>query len=150
VVRRRRAPVLLSPRWVAVHLAALVLVAAFLSLGWWQVNRAAAGNLLSFGYALEWPLFAGFVVWIWIVEMRKALRAAATPEQEGHLVRSGEPDVGSDQPAPPRRARARNAAAYDDSDDPQLAAYNHYLAWLNAHPHLTPADYPGMTAKETP
>ena len=31
----------------------------------------------------------------------------------------------------------------DDSDDPQLAAYNRYLAWLNANPHANPADYPG-------
>jgi hypothetical protein len=33
-------------------------------------------------------------------------------------------------------------AAYDDSDDPQLAAYNRYLAWLAANPDRSSADYP--------
>ena len=44
---------------------------------------------------------------------------------------------------PDSRPRARNEAAYDDSDDHELAAYNHYLAWLNAHPQASLADYPG-------
>jgi DNA-binding transcriptional regulator of glucitol operon len=126
-----------------VHLAVLVIVLAFLRLGWWQVDRAAAGNLLSYGYAFQWPAFAAFVVWVWVVEMRKARRRAAdagpaqTPQAQA---------VRSAQPAHPRR-RPRNEAAYDDSDDPQLAAYNHYLAWLNAHPHATPADYPGYAGR---
>jgi hypothetical protein len=30
---------------------------------------------------------------------------------------------------------------YDDTDDEQLAAYNRYLAWLNANPGARPADY---------
>jgi hypothetical protein len=31
--------------------------------------------------------------------------------------------------------------AYDDSDDPGLAAYNRYLAWRAAHPEARLADY---------
>jgi DNA-binding transcriptional regulator of glucitol operon len=132
---------LLTPRWLAVHLAVLVLVAAFLGLGWWQVNRAREGNVLSYGYAVQWPVFAAFVVWIWIVEMRKAAGGPAEePQEQG---------VRSDQPAPVRRRRTRNEAAYDDSADPALRAYNHYLAWLNEHPHLTPADYPGLPEPAT-
>jgi hypothetical protein len=42
-----------------------------------------------------------------------------------------------------RRQQARNEAAYDDSGDAELAAYNRYLAWLNANPHASPAEYPG-------
>jgi DNA-binding transcriptional regulator of glucitol operon len=126
---------LLSPRWVLVHLAVLVLVLGFLALGWWQVNRAAEGNLLSYGYAIEWPVFAVFVVVVWVVEMRKAVRADGL-EPEATAV---------PQDVPARPQRARNEAAYDDSADPQLAAYNHYLAWLNAHPYASKADYPGMT-----
>ena len=62
------------------------------------------------------------------------------------------------QPGRRTRPNRRNEAAYDDRDDPELAAYNHYLAWFNAHPHATAADYPGypdmptntdMTTKET-
>ena len=37
----------------------------------------------------------------------------------------------------------RVAAAYDDSDDEQLAAYNRYLAWVNANPHAPVSKYPG-------
>ena len=123
------------------HLAVLVLVVGFLALGWWQVNRAAEGNLLSYGYAVEWPVFAAFVVVVWVVEMRKAVRADATsPDAEPTA-------VPQDIPAKPKRAR--NEAAYDDSADPALAAYNHYLAWLNAHPYASPADYPGMTDSMT-
>jgi DNA-binding transcriptional regulator of glucitol operon len=48
---------LLTPRWLLVHAGVVVLVVAFLLLCWWQVTRAAAGNLLSFGYAIEWPAF---------------------------------------------------------------------------------------------
>jgi DNA-binding transcriptional regulator of glucitol operon len=128
---------LLSPRWVLVHLTVLVLVAGFLALGWWQVNRAAEGNLLSYGYAVEWPVFAAFVVVVWVVEMRKAVRAIGIGQEPVA------PSVPEDVPSKP--SRKRNEAAYDDSEDPQLAAYNHYLAWLNAHPYASRADYPGMT-----
>ena len=81
---------LLTWRWIAVHLGVLVLVGGFLALGWWQITRAAGGNKLSFGYAVEWPLFAAFVVAIWVVEVRKALRAQAhaNPRSTGWDARS--------------------------------------------------------------
>jgi len=147
---------------------ALVFVTACLLLGWWQVNRAAAGNALSFGYAIQWPAFAAFAVWVWIAEMRKALRQTdqadarsdAGPQPEANTgaeantrAEADAPDQTSRQPveSPPARSRPRrprNEAAYDDSDDPALAAYNHYLAWLNAHPNASPADYPGPPTRK--
>jgi DNA-binding transcriptional regulator of glucitol operon len=123
----------LTPRWVLVHAAAVLLVVGFLLLCWWQVSRAASGNLLSFGYAIEWPVFAGFVVFVWLREVRKAVR--------------GEAETAAAHPVPAKPVvarRKRNEAAYDDHDDPALAAYNHYLAWLNANPDRTPAAYPGL------
>ncbi|MEV1147484.1 hypothetical protein AB0I76_28150, partial [Micromonospora sp. NPDC049799] len=69
-----------TPGWIARHVAMVVLVGAFLSLGWWQVSRAAAGNAISWGYAIEWPVFAGFVVFVWWREVRHALRASSTDE----------------------------------------------------------------------
>jgi hypothetical protein len=149
---------LLTPRWLLVHAAVVVLVIGFLLLGWWQVTRAAQGNLLSFGYAVEWPVFAGFVIFVWIREMRRLRRPQGEPSR-------GEADAGDVPPERPQEqdvrftpapARAlarrprRSEAAYDDSDDPELAAYNHYLAWRNAHPHATQADYPGMLDRERP
>lgn len=66
---------LLTPRWIAVHLATVLLVIAFLALGWWQLSRAeAGGNPSSFGYMLEWPVFAAFVIFLWAREVRAVLR----------------------------------------------------------------------------
>jgi len=118
--------VLWSPRWLVRHAVAAGLVVAFLALGWWQVRRAAAGNVLSYAYAVEWPVFAGFVAFVW---WREVKRARAT------LVKAPEP-------APLRSTRqSRTGPAYDDADDPQLAAYNRYLAWLAANPGASPRDY---------
>ena len=52
----------LTPSWLLRHAAMVGLVAAFLALGWWQVGRARGGNMLSYGYAIEWPVFALFVI----------------------------------------------------------------------------------------
>ncbi|MGW5673158.1 hypothetical protein ACWEVO_35450, partial [Micromonospora sp. NPDC003776] len=68
-----------TPAWIVRHVAMVVLVVGFLGLGWWQVTRAAGGNTLSFGYAIEWPVFAGFVVFVWWREVRHTLRGR--PEQ---------------------------------------------------------------------
>jgi len=130
-----------TPWWIVVHLSVLVLVVGFLALGWWQVNRAAEGNLLSYGYAVEWPAFAGFLIFVWIREMRKAVRSGTEPAAEADAVPVKTATVRS------ATRGARKAAAYDDSDDPALAAYNHYLAWLNEHPNATPAQYPGLPAQ---
>lgn len=120
---------LLSPKWVLVHITVVVLVVAFLRLGWWQIGRAAGGNRLSFGYALEWPAFAIFVIFVWVKEIRRTL---------------GQGDQPVPREARPARPRpAREGPAYDDSGDENLAAYNRYLAWLNAHPDASPRDYPG-------
>jgi uncharacterized membrane protein len=137
-----------TPWWIVVHVSVLVLVVGFFALGWWQVGRAAQGNLLSFGYAVEWPVFAAFVIFVWIVEMRKALRADKPTNDAGAdetAVDSAVPQA----PVPAKPRRKRNEAAYDDSADPALAEYNHYLAWLNANPHATPADYPGIKDSTT-
>jgi hypothetical protein len=132
VVRR-----LLTPRWLLVHALVWLVVAAFLLLGYWQVTRAFGGNALSFGYSIQWPAFAGFVIFVWVREMRRTLRKerelSAPPPQ---------PAVPASKPKARRtRAEPRGGSAYDDSDDEQLAAYNRYLAWLNANPQATPADY---------
>lgn len=112
----------------------IVLVTAFLSLGWWQVRRAAAGNTLSFGYAFEWPLFAGFVIALWAREIRLELRGSSpVPPKEPKR----DPQLRSE----PVRVEARLPA--DDGEvDPALAAYNDLLAWLAADPQRRPSDYP--------
>jgi hypothetical protein len=131
----------LTPRWILLHLLVVALVVAFLLLGWWQVGRAASGNLLSYGYAIQWPAFAVFVVFVWIKEIRRVLGAADQP-----ATIDADPARPDGDPALRRATRPRRpAAGWDDSDDDELAAYNHYLAWLNANPHLSPSQYPGRT-----
>jgi DNA-binding transcriptional regulator of glucitol operon len=129
-----------TPAWIARHVGALVLVLAFVGLGWWQYTRATGGNALSWGYAFQWPVFAAFVVFMWWREVK--------------LERNGKPDTA---PAPaaeqlpgspvtvgrPIRVPARPAAGAGD-DDPELTAYNDYLAWLATHPGARPSDYPGQ------
>lgn len=135
-----------TPAWVARHVAALVLVTGFLWLGWWQYSRAMGGNGLSWGYALQWPLFAGFVALIWFREARLAVRgraeAPAAPDAAGD---GGAADGSGDSPAVtvrrPVRIGPRGAAPAEE--DPALQAYNDYLSWLNTHPGARPGDYPG-------
>jgi hypothetical protein len=122
----------LSPGWIAGHLAVVVTVAGFLALAWWQVRRAAAGNVLSYAYAVEWPVFAGFVVAVWIRQLRRALRGPGTPV----------PPVPRITAKPPSR-RPVPVPAAPAPDDPELAAYNRYLQWLAANPGRRPGDYPG-------
>ncbi|GGL02440.1 hypothetical protein [Mangrovihabitans endophyticus] len=136
-----------TPAWIARHVVALVLVLSFLGLGWWQWSRAAGGNALSWGYAVEWPVFAAFVVFLWLREVRSARpadQASDTTEQPGDR-REATELVGS----PTRNGYGRPVRAPagstppTDHDDPELAAYNDYLSWLAAHPAARPGDYPG-------
>lgn len=125
----------------------LVLVATFLSLGWWQIGRARGGNTLSFGYALEWPLFALFVIFVWYREIRSELRDGMAGR--GASAPASGP-VDTDQtgpvPAPPGLLRTVPTRPADpghepEAEDPALAEYNRYLAWLAENPDRRPAGY---------
>jgi DNA-binding transcriptional regulator of glucitol operon len=127
-----------TPAWIARHVLALVLVAGFLGLGWWQFSRATGGNAISWGYTFEWPVFAGFVVFIWWREVQQERRSARAPAEEPAVPRQEAPM------AVRRPVRVPLvAAAPAEDDDPELAAYNEYLTWLAAHPGARPGDYPG-------
>ncbi|HEX5542807.1 MAG TPA: hypothetical protein VFX60_14795 [Micromonospora sp.] len=130
---------LLTREWIARHVVMVVLVASFLGLAWWQISRAAAGNSLSWAYAFEWPVFAAFVVFLWFREVRQTLaeERAADPGSE-----VAEPTPASGIRRPVRSPR-RMAPPPEEAEDTELAAYNHYLAWLNANPAARPSDYPG-------
>ncbi len=54
-----------SRRSVLLHAMALLVVAACLALGWWQLERALSGNTLSWVYTFEWPFFAGYAIYMW-------------------------------------------------------------------------------------
>jgi DNA-binding transcriptional regulator of glucitol operon len=112
---------------LALHILVVALVTGFMALAWWQLRRAAAGNLVSFGYALEWPLFAGFTIVVWIRAIRDRINPPETAAHE-RATRAAAPPPPSRPVLPPRPAPAPVP-----EDDDVLAAYNNYLASLDAH-----------------
>ncbi|HEX6475698.1 MAG TPA: hypothetical protein VF005_00365 [Acidimicrobiales bacterium] len=127
----------LSPRAVLLHITLILLVATMAGLTWWQASRALSGNTLSYVYAFEWPLLAGVVVYMWW-DMLHERPDRSGRRQERPAGASSNGAAASTNGAP---ARANGAAApevtpvvprYRDDEDEELAAYNRYLAELNA------------------
>src|SRR5580700_4841150 len=54
-----------TPRCLGMHATLLILLPAFAWLTWWQLTRALGGNTLSWAYTFEWPLFAGYAIYVW-------------------------------------------------------------------------------------
>ena len=108
---RRRRPALIALVGVA--------AAGCLALAWWQWTRfeSAAGSFQNLGYALQWPLFAGFCVYAYY----KFVRYEEAPP---------EPRVGGDTEIPAGLLPERPKAASRPDDDPVLREYNAYLADL--------------------
>ncbi|HEX6353585.1 hypothetical protein [Actinophytocola sp.] len=112
----------LARRVGVVFLCVLSLVAC-VGLAWWQWQRFEnGGTWQNLGYVLQWPLFGlfpAFMFW----RLRK-LRAQAREERP-------EP-----QPAPPTETDKpvvrQDVQRQDADEDPELAAYNRFLAQLNA------------------
>lgn len=117
-------------RWLSwhalrLHGTLLVVFPGCLAAGWFELTRALAGNELSWVYVFEWPFFAAFAAFLWWRLLHADERSAA--------------DQGGQRPAVPSPALSDQAA------DPQLQAWNEYLARLHAAsppggpPHARPA-----------
>ncbi len=115
---------LLSPSWLVRHALALGLVVAFVLLGRWQWHRAESGNSLSWAYTIEWPLFAAFVVFFWW----KVLHYEIHPPDDEAEIEQTEPEPAD---VPDEVEEEDWAPVFTEEDDPELAAYNRYLANLN-------------------
>jgi hypothetical protein len=122
---------LVKPRWLAWHAFAVVAFIGMLWLGDWQFHRAIGGNTLSWAYTFEWPIFAvlGGIFWgktildewrgpDYVTKKARAKAVAAGHGQADGLVLPGAVHTAAD-------------AADDSEPDPELAAYNAYLARLN-------------------
>ena len=95
-------------RALLLHVTVLLVVAACLSLGWWQLERALSGNTLSWVYTFEWPFFAGYALYMWW----KLLHERDDRHNDSRAARASE-DL-------------------SEHEDEKLAEYNRYLADLHA------------------
>jgi hypothetical protein len=127
VTARPRWRILFTPKWLGWHLFAVVAVLGMLWLGDWQFHRAESGNALSWAYTFEWPIFAVFGVVFWAKTIRDELKPPAVPAVGGAAGIGLPASAGAGQDGPDGRA----VQADEDADDPELAAYNAYLARLN-------------------
>ena len=107
---------LLSRRWLVRHVLLVAAVTVCWYFGRWQYGRAVERHsVLNWSYTIEWFLFGGFAVLCWGWFLRDELRGAPPePPPLRELV---------PRPAPP---------PVTDDEDPELAAYNRYLAELNS------------------
>ncbi len=73
---------LFSWQWVAFTLVVVLAVAAFLFLAWWQLGRfeSRSGDWQNFGYALQWPFFAVFAIYVWWRLLRESRRESMDRE----------------------------------------------------------------------
>jgi hypothetical protein len=127
----------LSRRALWLHLSVLVFVPGCALAAWWQINRAADGNQLSYLYSVLWPAFGllGLYFWWMLIHtdyesvglkgMQRQQAAAASTDVEASGAGSPTPGVASPVPGV-------TAPIVSAEEDPELAAYNERLAKLAA------------------
>lgn len=98
--------------------------AGCLALAWWQWTRyeSTSGSFQNLGYAMQWPLFAGFCFYAYY----KFVRYEEAPPDPHPQETVTEIPAGllPERPQPARRPGA------DPEADPTLREYNAYLAEL--------------------
>ena len=88
-----------------IHVGLVLCLVLCIGIGTFELTRALGGNTLSWAYVVEWPILAGFGVFMW------------------WRLLNGEP---ARKPPTSEKAKARQAV-----DDQDLAAWNAYLADLH-------------------
>jgi len=105
------------------HLLLVTVVPGCLFAGWWQVHRALSGNLLSYFYSIEWPIFAflGALAWWQLIHDEPVPGDYDKPKK----VRSSFLHRDDEVPTRP--------LVWDQAlETPELVAYNRYLKDLSA------------------
>jgi DNA-binding transcriptional regulator of glucitol operon len=117
-VRVRLAP-FLTRRWLGLHLLLVVSVLGLARVGLWQWDKAAGGggSWQNYGYAVQWWLFAGFAVFLYVKLVLDELDPSRLEDTDPG---AGLPPVVQPQAEPP---------AVEEDDE--LAAYNRYLQSLH-------------------
>jgi DNA-binding transcriptional regulator of glucitol operon len=100
---------------------------ACVGLAWWQWQRfeSTTGTWQNLGYVLQWPLFGLFPAFMFwrLRTLRARQREAPEPAESAPKLTPA---------AAPETAPTAPSAARIEVDDPELAAYNRYLAELDA------------------
>jgi hypothetical protein len=124
---------LITPRWLGWHAFAVVATIGMLWLGDWQFHRAESGNALSWAYTFEWPIFAIFGVVFWAKTIRDEFKPQADPGDAPDVELPAGASAGPVTAGKIGSTLGQDARAGDteDEDDPELVAYNAYLARLN-------------------
>jgi hypothetical protein len=125
VPSRSRWRFLFTPKWLGWHAFAVVAAAGMLWLGDWQFHRAESGNALSWAYTFEWPIFAIFAVVFWAKTIRDEFKPPAAPAEVERI------ELPASAGLVPGRRDGQDSGPGREADDPELAAYNAYLARLN-------------------
>ena len=121
---------LLTPRWLALHVLAIVAMFTCFRLGWWQWDRSMSltGTLQNLGYALQWPLFGLFIPFVYW-RMAKLEREKIRAEESTQEVSPAAPVFVAKRRSP---TEWRDKGTEIEEQDQVFATYNTYLAKLNA------------------
>jgi len=97
-----------------IHAGLVVAEILCIFLFFFELSRALSGNTLSWAYVVEWPVLGAYAIFMW----RRLLQ-----QERGE--------------SPKRR---RSPSPSNDEPDPQLDAWNAYLAKVHEadHPPVTP------------
>lgn len=113
-------------------ITAVVFVAClYLGLWQWERSQTATGTFQNLGYALQWPFFGLFAIYVWW--RTPGLGPVSRPSTSADPTVTS-PSRPSSPPLPQEVGRriTMAAASEDDTEDGrELAAYNAYLARLN-------------------
>ena len=113
----------LSGRAFVLHFLLVTIVPTCLLAGWWQVHRALGGNLLSYFYSVEWPIFAilAVIAWWQLIHDDRVEAEFDSPRQARRSFLHRDDEV-------PSRPLVWDKAL----ESPELRTYNEYLQALSA------------------
>lgn len=126
-------PRIFGPKRLLCHLGVLVVALVCLRLGWWQWDRSQqlGGAAQNLAYALLWPVFGGYAVFVWVRLLTMEIRGEQTKQGSGGPV-LGRPDAETGHGINRHGVGgAGTALVRYVPPDPELVAYNAYLTALN-------------------
>ncbi|WP_341771675.1 hypothetical protein [Actinophytocola oryzae] len=109
---------------------------ACVGLALWQWQRFEnGGTWQNLGYVLQWPLFGlfpGFMFWRMRKLRSEQARAETRPAPVPATANAAAVERAESHAPPPTTTVTPSVRHHAVDDDPELAAYNSYLARLNA------------------